>query len=176
MSDKFFTKLKKDGNFILLQLFRQKNDKNPKELVKTREVSDILEKLKSVLEFQTVEDMKSLAETGDELQFYFDRKFSAKLQLPFEDIQTYLDKFKKETDSNMPKRLYDQLFEDFKSDLAAGSIESIYEQFAYQIFGIIQELAVDKLIIDAQEFEEHDRLITLITKHAPLVNLEVEII
>ncbi len=172
MSDKYFAKLTKKNDTVFLHILKNKEDAG-KLIFKSNKTDEILKKLQSLLNLSSLEAMIQRAEGGDELSFRFDREFEKEINLPFERIEKIVKHFNTEGQKSIEKEVYQEIYNNFLSDLIASSIESLYEQLIYQIFEILGDLALKNLVIVPDGFLPHDRLITLITKHAPLIDLDV---
>lgn len=164
-------KLNKEKNKFNLLLVDEKEA--DKLLLSDDKTSQLLEELSDILGYSSVEVMLQNAQVGDEKFLDIEREFENGKPFDMQHIEDNLNKFKSDIPAESSQALEEELLSNYQSDLAASAIESIYEDFVYRVLSLMQELVIGKLIISSNEMKEQHRLITIISKHAPLVDIQV---
>ena len=165
--------LSKQKNNLVLEL--QSEDKR-KVLINDDKIEEDLKIIAKKLGFIDIESMLEMACKGDETIFEFERVYDSGEGFSFEVLENYLNSMK--IDKNLPEKLQGELKDFYLSDLAASSIECLYENFVYTMFDQLTQLVVTDLDIETKTFDKghYDRLIEIIGNSAGLAEIKVSIV
>ena len=164
-------KLYKNHDTFSLVLVSENHD--DKVLLLDEDTYPLIEKLSEILGYGGVDEMFRDAQRGDETLLELEREFENGVPFDLRLISKHFESFKRNIPAESTVEVTTELTTNYQSDLAASGIECIYENFVYRILNLMKELVIDRLIISSNEVKDQHRLITIISKHAPLADVEV---
>lgn len=163
--------LSKEKNEFVLALA---NKGSKKVFYKTAKLDQNIERLMKILKSNSREEFLSSSLNGDKNIHRFERNYENGNDFDFDTLEKLVGDFSE--DGNYSESLIEQLRQDYYDDLAAASIEAIFENFVYEILSQLKELEVNQMEIQLDGFNKFDRFLELIGENASLVDIKVNLI
>lgn len=166
--------LRKNESFILS--LADENKEADRILLKEDKTIAYLKDFSDKLGYSDLDVMIKEAESGD--RSYVDLKTDIESRDFFDlkEVKKLIDEYSFSLKSDLEQTVREELINNYRADFASAVIENVYEKAALQIFEFLQNLALDKLLIDSKSLYLHSRLIEILARHAGDVNIRIEII